>query len=109
MGRGSKQIMTTKLIFDIIGSEINHIARHNSFNQWIDGELDYENDDAPNSYLNYEKHAAQPAIDWCYENDITDFIIDNAEYAMKIAFIFNDIEDAMAFKLRWWNKRCDFS
>jgi len=90
-----------EIIFDIIKSEINHLERHNSFNNWnSDGKLDYENENNPSSYFNYEKHAAQPAIDWCEEQNL-DFKIENAEYAMRIAFVFNNETDAMAFKLRW--------
>jgi len=102
--------MTTTIIFDIVGSEIDHIKRQSSFKHWgADGKLTYDDDDSPSSYFNYELHAAQPAIDWCHDNGIEDFTVENAKYAMQLAFIFKHIEDAMAFKLRWWNKRCDIS
>lgn len=90
-----------EIIFDITRSEINHIERHHSFKDWgSDGKLDYENENSPNSYFQYEKHAARPAIDWCEEQNLN-FKIENAEYAMRLAFIFKDESDAMAFKLRW--------
>lgn len=90
-----------EIIFDITRSEINHIERHYSFKDWgPDGKLDYENENSPNSYFNYEKFNAQPAIDWCEEQNLN-FEVKNAEYAMRLAFIFKDESDAMAFKLRW--------
>lgn len=90
-----------EIIFDIIRSEIDHIKRHNSFKNWrTDGTLDHENENSPNSYFEYEKHAAQPAIDWCEEQNLN-FEVKNAEYAMRLAFVFENECDAMAFKLRW--------
>ncbi len=90
-----------EIIFDITRSEINHIERHNSFDNWTsEGKLDHENENSPSSYFNYEKHAAQPAIDWCEEQKL-DFTVENAHYAMQLAFIFDNECDAMAFKLRW--------
>jgi len=90
-----------EIIFDITRSEIDHIERHSLFKGWNqDGKLDYENKDSPSSYFNYEKFAAQPAIDWCDEQEL-DFKVEQAEYAMRIAFVFKNECDAMAFKLRW--------
>ena len=92
--------MTTKIIFNIIESEIDHNKELESFTGWNDGgALDYKNN--PYAYLEYEKHAASPAIDWCHENGISDFVVKEAPFAMRIAFIFKNIEDAMAFKLYW--------
>lgn len=88
-----------EIIFDITRSEIDHIKRHSSFKDWApDGKLDYDNN--PNAYFEYEKHTAQPAIDWCEEQNLN-FEVENAEYAMRLAFIFKNECDAMAFKLRW--------
>lgn len=88
-----------EIIFDITRSDIDHIKRHSSFTDWTsEGKLDYDNN--PNAYFEYEKHAAQPAIDWCEEQNL-DVKIENAEYAMRLAFIFEYETDAMAFKLRW--------
>ena len=88
----------TKIIFDIVKSEIDHISRHYTFNGWVNGKLD-END--PNAYFKYELHAAQPAVNWCHDNHITDFTVEGANYAMRIAFVFKNAEDAVLFKLRW--------
>lgn len=92
--------MTTEVIFNIVKSEIDHRKELESFTDWNDkGELDGENN--PNAYLEFDKHAARPAINWCIENNITDFSIEQGEFAMRIVFVFKYIEDAVAFKLRW--------
>lgn len=87
------------VIFNIVASEIDHIARHNLFDGWnSDGKLGpYWTDGA---YFDYEKFAAQPAIDWC-ENHNMKFEILDADYAMRITFNFERAEDAVHFKTRW--------
>lgn len=95
--------MTIKMIFDMIGSGVNYHERHFLFDGWVDGKLDKNN---PNAYVEYELFLAQPVLDWCEENNITDFTTESHRYAMQIIFIFNQLEDAMAFKLRWFHKRC---
>lgn len=88
-----------KVLFNIIDSEIDHIARHALFNDWtVEGKLDYENNS--NAYFEYEKFIAQPVIDWCQEQKL-DFEINDGEYAMRLLFIFQKESHAMAFKLRW--------
>ncbi len=88
-----------KVLFNIIDSEIDHIARHDLFKGWTSkGKLDYQNN--PNAYFDYEKFLASPANEWCKEQNMI-FDIEDAEYAMRIAFLFVEDSDAMAFKLRW--------
>ena len=88
-----------KIIFNIIDSEIDHLARHKLFKGWsADGKLDVENN--PNAYLDYSKFLAKPAIDCCIENQLK-VRVENAKYAMRLAFIFDHDVDAMAFKLAW--------
>lgn len=95
--RWQKQQPTT-VILNIIESEIDHLGRHKTFTGWVNGKLD-END--PDAYLKYELHAAQPAIDWCHDNNIVHFTVKGAEFAMRIAFVFKNVEDAVLFKMRW--------
>lgn len=86
-----------EIIFNIIESEIDHYSRHYTFDGWVNGKLD---DGDSNVYLEYELHAAKPAIEWCQKQKMK-FEVRGAEYAMRITFIFEDETDAMAFKLRW--------
>lgn len=87
----------------MIGSDVNYHERHELFDGWVNGKLDKNN---PNAYVEYERFLAMPVFDWCEENNITEFSAESYKYAMQIVFIFKHIEDATAFKFRWFHKRC---
>lgn len=92
--------MEYKILLNIIKSDIDHLERHKFYDKWTkEGKLDYDNN--PNAYFEYVKFVADPAIKWCYDNKITKFNVKPGEYAMQLYFIFNKIEDAVAFKLKW--------
>ena len=77
--------------------------------------LEYEYDDWSNTgpssefrhqiYLNYErpfrKHNINPYIRWLYDNIGRNEKWLRTSYDSYTVFYFNDIIDAMAFKLRW--------
>ncbi len=87
-----------EIIFNITKSEIDHISLHYTFNGWVNGKLDYDNN--PNAHFEYELHSAKPAVEWCKKHKMK-FEVKGAQYAMRITFVFEDETDAMAFKLRW--------
>ena len=83
-----------ELIFNLIGSGIHDNKRWALFNVGLEKQKN------PNAYFEYELHCAKPVIDWCKQHDM-DFEIEDAHYAMQLAFIFKEDSDALAFKLRW--------
>lgn len=82
------------MIFNMIGSEVHDNKRWSLFNVGLEKQKN------PNAYFEYELHCAKPVIDWCQQQNLN-FEIEDAHYAMQLAFIFKDETDAMAFKLRW--------
>ena len=92
--------MKHTILLNLVKSDINYHERHKFYDKWKEnGGLDYENN--PNAYFDYVKFMADPAIKWCNENKITQFKIEKGNYAMQLFFVFNNIEDAVAFKLKW--------
>ena len=83
-----------ELIFNLIGSGIHDNKRWALFNVGLEKKKN------PDAYFDYELHCAKPVIDWCKQNNM-DFEIEDAHYAMQLAFIFKEDSDALAFKLRW--------
>lgn len=78
----------------MIGSEVHDNKRWSLFNVGVKKQKN------PNAYFEFELFCAKPVIEWCKQQNL-DFEIEDAHYAMQLAFIFRDETDAMAFKLRW--------